>query len=370
MAPFEQIESGWGDTCGFHVGWPWHLLKLGGGIRGVHLTIILHNFNTILSVLWTLNRCILKAPCSWHVMSLAINNNRIRKRQADTEKSFQRREFCIWPCAVVGVGGPREGDLPTLQAHTFPWFLFAVLCLTLLRPFPEPGFPLFLFFWSDFSGLARVGGQQLLDGVGWGPGIHSPSISGSERRVTVLLTPRLPNVGVWTSLEGLKACWAGLPSSTQHPASKRAVALSSPLLLLLFSLSLSLDLLKKFLFLPMLVAFGEVTLGSPTNPTAQGNSFHWNLSSLSGIRKFLSLDLLEAEPVGLGWGRKERYAVWHAAVSAQAAAAPPSAVFWRQAGFWGSSCEMVTATLVLPPPPPLRVSLLFPKKKQLYTFTY
>ena len=40
---------GWEDTDGILVDWPRDLLMLGGGIRGTHFTIILQNFNTILS---------------------------------------------------------------------------------------------------------------------------------------------------------------------------------------------------------------------------------------------------------------------------------------------------------------------------------
>ena len=151
----------------------------------------------------------------------------------NTEKSFQRQEFYIWPCVMVGVGGAPGRRSPHPSGTHLPLILFPVLCLTLLWPFLWAWVSLFLSFWSDFSGLARVGGQQLLDGVGWGPGVHSPSISGSGGRATVLLTPCFPT---WVSellfAKVSRLCWAGLPSSTQHPASKRAViALSSPLLL-------------------------------------------------------------------------------------------------------------------------------------------
>ena len=195
---------------------------------------------------------------------------------------------------MVGIGGAPGRRSPHPSGTHLPLILFPVLCLTLLWPFLWAWVSLFLSFWSDFSGLARVGGQQLLDGVGWVPGVHSPSISGSGGRATVLLTPRIPT---WVSellfVKVSRLCWAGLPNSTQHPASKRAViALSSPLLLPLLLLSLSLDLLKNSLSFHVSGIWGSHTGFSPPIPLVQSNAFHWNVSFLSGIGKFLWLDLL------------------------------------------------------------------------------
>ena len=163
--------------------------------------------------------------------------------------------------------------------------------LTLLWPFPWAWVSFFLFFWSDFSGLARVGGQQLLDGVGlepWGP--QAINFRVREESHSASDSP-LPNVGVWTSLKGLKALLGQLaqlhstPSFQEgyHPSLLSTVASSS--------LSLSLDLLKNSLSAHVGGIWGSHSRFNSPVPLAQSNSFHWNLSFLSGIRKFLSLDL-------------------------------------------------------------------------------
>lgn len=78
--------------------------------------------------------------------------------------------------------------------------------------------------------------------------------------------------------------------NTQLP---RGLSSLSPLhCCFLFSVSLSLDLLKNSLSAHVSGIWGSHTRFNPPVPVAQSNSFHWNLSFLSGIRKFLSLDLL------------------------------------------------------------------------------
>lgn len=162
---------------------------------------------------------------------------------------------------MVGVGGAPRRRSPHPPGAHLPLILFLVLCLRCYDHFPEPGFLSFCFSGVTSQALQELEGSSCWMGLDWSPGVHRPSISGSERRATVLLTPHFPT---WVSellSKVSRLCWASLPSSTQHPASKRAIIpLSSPLLLpLLFPYHL---ISLKIPFLLMLVAFGEVTVGS------------------------------------------------------------------------------------------------------------